>query len=349
MRAFVLLVIPLVAGVLWFYMGGGPPPDAFPAEYAEYTGEPQAVGSAPDGLGGPPLCEASAARLITLDGRPMVLIGDNEVGDQLFAVPINGDQLEGAERIDLPFPNGSDVEDIEAITLGPGGQLEVYGSHSRNKRCSLQPERRGVITVRLGNGLVDDVLHQSARIDCRLLGFASPETICPVIERTEAAADVANDLPRSDRPGACEVDPAFNLEGAIRLGEETWVGLRAPVVAGNAVLFRRVAGLPMSFDAAAFLQVGGGGVRELLVEGAWVYGIAGPASDSTVEFRLFRFPVSALKPGATIGATLLDPLPTSSEGLVIHQGRVFVLIDGAEGPSPDAPCNEDARWISFML
>lgn len=353
MRAVVLAATALLAaGALWYYTGATVAPGGFPVESAgEQPAElaEEAAGLAPDSLGGAPLCEASAARLVTLDGRPMVLVGDNEVGDQLFAIPINGDRLEGAERVDLPFPNGSDVEDIEALTVGPEGAIEVYGSHSRNKRCSLQPERRAVITVRLGDGLVDDVLHQTPRVDCALLRFTTPETLCPVIERSEAAADAASELRRADRPEACEVDPAFNLEGAVRAGPATWVGLRAPLVAGMSVLLRRASGLPLSFDAATYLDLGGFGVRELLREGPWVYGIAGPPADGAADFQLFRFPVAELRPGTTIGAELLRPLPTSSEGLVIHQRRFFVLIDGAEGPSPDAPCQDDARWISFVL
>ncbi len=317
----------LLGGGVTFYYFGGPAPETFKAH------EPLLLPD--DSLGGPPLCEASAARLVTLDGRPMVLVGDNEVGDQLFAVPINGDRLEGAERIDLPFPNGSDLEDIEAITLGASGRIEVFGSHSRNKRCELQPERRGVIAVAFGDGLIGDVLHQTPPIGCGLFDFEGAEPICAAIHRGETEA-------------SCE-GAAFNLEGAVRLGEITWVGLRAPLVADTALLLRRAADAALAFDASATLDLGGDGIRELLADGEWIYGIAGPPADSEADFRLFRFRASALAAGASITPSFLRELPSSSEGLVIHEGRVFVLIDGAEGPTPEAPCRQDARWIGFRL
>ncbi len=170
-----------------------------------------------------------------------------------------------------------------------------------------------------------------------------------MLARSENAATAVLELKRRERPDACDVDPAFNLEGALLMGADRWVGLRAPLLQNRAVLLKRDGGESLGAVASATLELGGRGVRELALHGAFVYGIAGPPADGEVPFQLFRFPSVALKPGAQIKAEFLQALPTSSEGLAIHEGWAYILIDGAEGSSRSGPCKREGRWTRVKL
>lgn len=139
----------------------------------------------------------------------------------------------------------------------------------------------------------------------------------------------------------CPVTP-LNLEGAVSVSDggvqRIWVGLRAPV-SGNKAFLLRLAPLGTTkseqrirFDGIAAIDLGGMGIRELTTADGKLWGIAGTPPDSEQPSFLWTTDASALTSGATItGVTKVgDPLPPTSEGLVIQPGakRALVIIDG---------------------
>ncbi len=135
-----------------------------------------------------------------------------------------------------------------------------------------------------------------------------------------------------------------------------WVGLRGPLVEMEedaearrlAVMLRMRNQEKLSFDAAVLLNLDGFAIRELTVEGGWVWGIGGPPEDSTVAFKLWRFPIRSLQPNATIRPELLGELPTSSEGLAFSGSTALVVIDGDWNKSNNS-CDAPARYQAIRV
>ena len=125
----------------------------------------------------------------------------------------------------------------------------------------------------------------------------------------------------------CEV---LNVEGAFGTDGMLWLGLRAPLAGGRAVLLRLVTGFKdLRFDRVALLDLEGRGIRELALVDDLLYGLAGPTLDAEVSFALFRAAVPDVVVGGEPPVKILrhDLLP-SSEGLLVRKGRAYVLLDG---------------------
>ncbi len=332
-------------------------------------------------LGGHPVCEASAALIVKCpeeSDRHCLLVGDNEKEKNLYLFGIDGAQLTNGfiQKISLkrlPHSGGGKFEigDIEALSRLPSGEVLVYGSHSRNKRCKKKGgERRFFAKASLSKDGLDPnsaFTFKAKPHSCESLFGKNPnpdmQKVCAEVNRTELLAEKAKKAEtRKLQEKKCNADPAFNLEGAVAVpdadgGARLWIGLRAPLVDGKAVLLRQVKDLDeFKFDGVAFVELGGRsdfpnyGIRELTLSGDRIWGIGGPPSDPSKDQKkphhtLWNFAADRLKNGAVIKkVTEKGTLPTSSEGLAIHEGRAFVLIDGDEQKNADE-CKVNSTYI----
>lgn len=349
---------------------------------------PAYANGADDGisLGGYPLCEASAALIVrcpdarrkkkgkkksqNMRKKACILVADNEIEDRLFLFETgkSGRTLRNRKQVDigvLPPRAGEasfELSDIEALARYADGTVLIVGSHSRNSRCEIRPNRRIFAGGRFGRAAFAEPFLETVtpkksgeRFKCkRLFGDdrgADLEKVCAAIKRAEKHADEVvetfgdvddkDEKRKKEQKSACEKQPAFNIEGALvqSVGddERLWVGLRAPLVDEYAVLLRQTKkGDAFKFDAAAFIDLDRRGIRELTIVGETLWVIAGPDTDAKESHILWRMDLSALKPGARVRA---DPeefteLPKSAEGLVIQDNKAFVFMDGHEPVRP---------------
>lgn len=296
-------------------------------------------------LGAAPFCEPSAT--VPSPWHPgRTIVADNELHGELYTFALEAGRL--VDPRPLEMASKSKPRDIEALTV-VGDQLLVFGSHSRNWLCEPRPKRQRSRLMRYEPE--DDELAHVRLIDAApswSAAAASP-TSCvstlfvessPLAERfcqvfVEAEHHVIGDP-------EVEYCPALNIEGAVTLEGRVWIGLRAPLVDGQAVLLRLESGLErFRFDAIALVDLNGRGVRELALHEGVMWAIAGPTDDTRAPF-LLRALETLPGPELTLTSTEKAQLPTSSEGLVFDGDHVIVVIDGAEGEDDDRPCDVPA-------
>ena len=324
-------------------------------------------------LGSHPLCEASAGTFVACergDGH-CLLVADNEVRDRLFRFRVDGKDVvsrsqhavELGHLLDAFDDDRGELSDIEGLASYADGRVLALGSHSRNTRCALRPTRRRLLHMHIGlDGRASSgIANQSPAHHCESLFIAKVQSgslvrrVCARIEKAEAAAGRAAAKKKKKRRAACDKALPLNAEGVVAIRRdtgrvETWVGLRAPLVDGKAVLLRLAADeAHFRFDGAALIDLGGRGVRELAFARGRVWGIAGPPADSSATFRLWQAPAAALLPGARLSAVIVMKLPTSSEGLAIRGKRAFVLVDGDSGGKRTTQCKKPARYTVVNL
>ncbi|MEZ4474370.1 MAG: DUF3616 domain-containing protein [bacterium] len=305
----------------------------------------------------PPLCEPSA--LLAVGGA--LLAGDNE-REALYALDAEGQVLRA-----LPLPDAP--HDVEALAAW-GDHLVVVGSHSRGsarKGCEIKARRLAILVARLGkagleggrlisvDGVLDGGLDKRVRqglAQLRADSLASPGACLRgwFDGAPAGAAEVCQAMVAAE--GSAAFDAAacartLNIEGAVVLAGRLWLGLRAPVVGGHAVLLRVAGTRPdaldaLRFDAVARLDLGGMGVRELTVVGDGLAGIAGPEADGP-GFRLFRLPASAVVPGASAAPTAWAAAPDDTEGLAPGPGGLRYVVDGAQDPDDSSRCRAPGR------
>jgi len=117
-----------------------------------------------------------------------------------------------------------------------------------------------------------------------------------------------------------------------------------------AVLLRLIPALDaFRFDAVAWADLEGLGIRELALAGETLWGIAGPGRDGP-PFRLWRIPAAALRPGALLAPLIgTDPLPEHAEGIVFDAGGAIVVVDGDRGSKKARTCLEPGRQARVAL
>lgn len=337
---------------------------------------------APKVLGVPPTCEASTALFVSCgQTRRCLLVGDNEVDKNLFLFDFDerSNKFVG-ERLALFDPKLSSalgragkLSDIEAMAQLSNGEILVFGSFGRNSYCERKKSRRIFMHAILKGSRLTLGSHPPSRIKkkkkytCRrLFGYdvsvAPPEVrdVCNAIARTEERADQIWEDPElgeeksEERKAACSKDPALNIEGAVTFretnahGERIWVGLRAPLVNGNAVLLRlNEDRQKLRFDAVAFVDLKGSGIRALSRSpNGEIWGIGGMPADSNEPHSLWYFQPNLLRPGATITPnSMSQALPTSSEGLAIFNDKAIVVIDGAELKGSTSACVDPSKFL----
>jgi hypothetical protein len=268
-------------------------------------------------------------------------VADNEVRQLLFLFPFDAErgELGTAERRALDLrpvlaaAGDAQISDIEAMARLSDGQILVYGSHSRNKRCARKKKRRRFVGIEiLSSGTIGPrtaLVQTPAHADlAAAFGGTQDETMQRVMEairRGEALAD----------RGQCR--QAFNIEGAVAVptaqGDQVWVGLRAPLVDGHAVLLRHDFASPsLRFAEARLVDLGGAGIRALTAHDGWLWGISAQVgAQARAPYALWRFRASALDRAGPIAVERVGSLPNWSEGLAIDGRTLIAVSDGRAG------------------
>lgn len=255
-----------------------------------------APGVVPPGEGGvlDGYCEASA--ILPWEGG--FLVGDNETEDRLWRL---GADLAPAGAL----PLSEEVEDIEALAVGPGGELVVVGSQSANKKGKARPDRERVLVQG----------HRAVRPDLSGCG------------------------PCQDARGLPPKEGGLSIEGAAWWEGAWWLGVRSPRV-GESALLLRMEGDPagaLSVAETIGVDLGGFGIRDLVVDGDGLLVLAGPLDGRDAPHRLYRLAHAKARP-----ERLDVTLPAGAEGLVRDGDDWLVVIDGDGKPGED--CATPARW-----
>lgn len=202
-------------------------------------------------------------------------------------------------------PLAAPVDDIEALVV-VGDKVLVEGSYSRNKDAEERPERQR--SAWLGS-------------PTRTLDLGAGCAPC-------AAAKLA----APDAGG-------LNVEGAVVVDGTLWLGLRAPLVDGKAVLVE----VPGGVDGAGLstgmrtIDLGGRGVREIVPhKSGWLI-VAGPTMDANEPHRLFYLDRLEGTP-----RDLGVDLPSSTEGVAVETPTSIVYV--VDGDGKKGKCKEPATW-----
>ncbi len=300
-------------------------------------------------LGPGPLCEASAALAAPWD-ESLVLVADNERDEKLYVFTVKDGKLVPEAVSQMPAePRPKDIEALARL----GEEVVVVGSHSRNSQCEPKKNRQSLRRLAMANGNLQETafLDSAAAWKKAMAGGVEPCVTTLFAQPPPAeAGSVCEALVAAEKKAAerCEV---LNVEGAFGTTDgRLWLGLRAPLVGNRAVLLRLVPGFAeLRFDSVALLDLEGRGIRELALAGDQLIGIAGPTLDADEPFFLFQADAPAvLKGGKPSVKILRRDLPTSSEGMLLRDGRAYVLVDGDAGDG-DGPCKVPAGWYPVEL
>lgn len=323
---------------------------------------PAPAGSFP--LGGGPLCEASAAVRAPWDPQ-ILLVGDDDAGDRLFAFRLGPDGLPAGQTA-LPLPGDVHPADVEALAAA-GDELWVVGSHGRGGglACLPAPERqrfqvvawdpaggrlRGVRVVETGPAWVSAVSDVGSCLD-RL--FTSPP---PPLGR-EACEAIVRAEPRGER-GRCV---PFDVEGAAALAPgpgkgpaRVWLGTRQPRVQGRSLLLRLVPqARELRFDAVVLVDAGDRGIRALAASAEHLWAVLGPPAGGgrgEASSRLWRARREAIVPGSVVaGEVVAETLPPEAEGLALDGRHALVVVDGDLGRDESGRCRRPSRVIRLRL
>jgi len=310
----------------------------------------------------PPVCEPSAALRVPCIGQPgsCLLVGDNETADALFLYVLAEARPDVGSMRQIRLGSGG-VDDIESMAKLDDKTVLLLGSHSRNSACEIRESRRRLMLVRdwgkapplQGSLSVTPELSAAALLGRNAASTPVLQAVGAAIDRAEALADSAA---KQKDAFACEAAAAFNIEGTVAIpgpaGEaRVWVGLRSPLVkyAGKtwAALLRLERPDVLGFDQAVLLDLGGRGVRELTLDGDWLWGIAGGPGDARNNSVLWKLRLGELQPDARLHPRIVRDLPESSEGLAfVGAGQAVVLIDGDRGKGrAPARCRKPAAYL----
>src|SRR5574341_2193258 len=313
-------------------------------------------------LGQYPVCEPSAVVKVTCPASAgdCLLVGDNESDAELFLYPVNAERVGSAAQKSLSL-GAVEIGDIEALAKLDESRVLIMGSHSRNSTCETKQKRRRFVQATVLRDKLEPrgQMVESPEIKAKNLfegvDLTSNNNLAAVgrtIDEAEANAKRAE-----GNKAACDKANAFNAEGAVAIPDGTssprvWIGLRSPVVhleGKKYAVLLRMAGLDTyQFDGAAFLSLGGRGIRELTLDKDWIWGIAGGPEDGKKNFVLWKIARDAFRPDAVLRPTIVRRLPASSEGLVIVEKTAYVLIDGDRGKGSEH-CNVSGQYVRFPL
>ncbi len=282
-----------------------------------------------------PMCEASAALAAPWEDE-LILVADNEIDEQLYGFEPDDGRL--APKKTWAMPKGKRPRDIEALAQ-VGDSVLVVGSHSRNSRCEEKTKRQRLrlLASRSDGSLkeqqpaIDDeatwAKAREGQAECLATLFTVPPP--PLAAATCRALLEAEKI--AENGVSC---PVLNIEGAFGSDEQrVWLGFRAPLVEGRAVVVRLTSELnELRFDQVALLDLETRGIRELAFHKDTVYGIAGPSEDANDPFALFSITLDGLAGGGLLRPEMLHrDLVTSSEGMAIQDGAAWITVDGDEG------------------
>ena len=327
---------------------------------AAATPSPAAETIAPTVLRADPdrLCEASG---IASPSRGSVVVVDNEIDDLAFGFAAENGTLRAASAANVGLTAIAQDErphDVEAVARVVQ-YLVLVGSHSRNEDCEIRPNRERMLVARLDEAgtsartefaLDDAAVMQKVRSgdETTCLQELFTQTARPY-PATRAFCRALVDAERAASKAGCAT---FAIEGAATLFEEgrdrLWLGLRAPLVDGKAVLVRLARIDELRFDVLALVDLEGRGIRELASRNRALLAIAGPPVDAPTPFALWKLTPSFDPADYFAPALVRKDLPTSSEGLLPTDDGLVVVVDGAAG-TDGGPCKEPARQYQLPL
>jgi len=240
------------------------------------------------------LCDASTA---TRRPDGSFLVGDDE-RSELYPFSARGQRGK-------PVPLGIEGKelDIEGSARSANGIWWV-ASHDRGKGTQPKPDRQHLFRTNDAGVVQADVRDVWARL------LAHPE-LGPLLRATEGTTS-------KDEAG-------FSIEALHATSDGLWLGLRAPIVDGKALLVQ-LTDIEAAPTVAKVLRVDleGRGWRGLEPHGDGLYGLAGPASDDG-DFRLVRVDL----PNAGVDWLDVDFGTQRPEGLVsLEEGLLAISDDG---------------------
>lgn len=312
----------------------------------------------------PKVCEPSTVVYVPCPGgEKCVLVGDNEHEDKLFLYRIDERQktLSKVEKISIKaaLPKGvSKLEDIEAMAKVSEDKVIVFGSHSRNTKCRIKPLRRqffeaqfkdgklikaGKEVRQAGDGSIrcDDILSRKVGADDPLrLRF------CKVLKEREDWA-----MGSLNNKKTCKARPGFNIEGAVAVrgkagNQFVWVGLRAPLVDGKAVMLRLTKKRDkFRFIEIVFVDLNRHGIRALERDGDTIRVVSGPegkrlkTGDDRRKHVLWKFSADKLRHGVEITPEKVQVgLDEYIEGLAVSGKSSVMVIDGEQIKGNEKRC-----------
>jgi len=259
-------------------------------------------------------CDASTATALPRGG---FLVGDDE-HNRLFSF-----DADGAPHPPLELPFDGKELDLEGSARAADGIWWV-ASHDRGKGTEPKPSRQHLLrTDDAGTVLADHTDLWSHLVQHAVLG--------PLLRATEGTTS-------KDVSG-------FSVEALHVDGASIWLGLRAPIVDGKALLVQ-LDPASRAVGTVHFVDLGGRGFRALEPHGSALYGIAGPADDDG-DFRLFTLELPAARPvllDIDVGSIRPEGLVSLPEGLlaISDDGKV----DRSGTPCRDLP--QEARFARTL-
>lgn len=303
-------------------------------------------------LGKYPLCEPSALIEITClkPSGKCLLIGDNEIDDAAFVFPINSNKFDSQAQQNFDFKQFK-INDLEAIASLENNRLVLFGSHSRNSKCSVKKSRKSFAIAQIKGKHLQLVKQVKTKLPINSENLFTQknqmtEAVSMAIDRAEQAANLAEGNYQK-----CQQIDSFNIEGAVALpnssNQNVWVGLRSPLVNWQqkdwAILLHLTNLDEFTFDAVALVDLKARGIRELTIKDNFIWGIAGGPKDDVDNFFLWKFPIDSLTANATIEPQTIKSVSSFTEGLAIVDSQAYLVIDGDLGKS-NSQCKSSGKY-----
>lgn len=235
------------------------------------------------------------------------LVADNETEDNLYAFD------KAMKPGSYTFKPEYQVRDVEALVVKEQ-KIALIGSHSTNSAGEVKKKRQ---LVQLA-GSPPRALNLDGCAACKAAMGIAPK------------------------------EGGLSIEGATFWDSKLWLGVRSPLVDKKAMLLLMDGEISESaainVDKVMQIDLGGLGVRDLVVRDGELFVLAGPLVDSTDPHALYRL----AKPEAAARRVVGD-LPPSSEGIspTAEVDEWLVVTDGAGDPKSN--CERPAEWFRVHI
>jgi len=297
--------------VAWLACSTAPPPAAIPAPPKASTSRDASwqLEEGPELVG---LCDASAG--VWVGGSLYVADDERNV---LHRFDGQGRPL-GTVELAAAFPAlaGDKEADLEGATLASGTSWWI-GSHDRGKGTEPRPSRQRLFAVDLDEGQAGS--HRELHTTL-LDALAAQAELGPILATTAGNTSKAVD--------------GFSIEGLATADDGLWLGLRAPVVDGRALMVPlATAGDGLVAGSPVRLELGGRGIRALEnLEDSLII-VAGPPADAGT-FAVYRWDATGTTP-IEVSLRTLRP-----EGLVATPDGLWLLSDDGGLERGGTPCKK---------
>lgn len=279
------------------------------------------------------------------------LSGAAAIGEALWTVSDEGRSIEclvrrgsgfelhrqlAVDDLDLSIPGADDADgkppelDLESIDIADG-VLWLCGSHCRVRADTSDGSVSSKLKTRRSRRVLAALTLSASGLDvtgARALPFEGAGSLRRTLRDDPFLAPFL-DLPSKEN--------GFDIEGIAADGDSLLLGLRGPVIDGNAVVVRlNLDDGPAIRDyELCFLDVGGLGVRDLVRGPSSLYVLAGPMGEPSSPFRLYDWtPVSSATPQKPVELLAFSNGAEKPEGAcqLTRDGKpgLLILYDNAE-------------------